>query len=281
MTEPRRAKRAREPKAQAPQLDLRLLNDALSLHARRFYDDELPAGASDRAFTAFDASTLDEYTRLWALSAWQRRTLDEYRSQVGFTEFLMELTTFGASFDILSVAVRVVRDEARHVELCRRLVVALGGSSVIPGAPQWTRSDATRPLLERVLSTTIGSLCIGETLSAALLGATHKVTTLPIAREVTRVLAADESIHSQFGWLLLGALWPHTPAKTRKVMEGEISAILDYAREVCLEGVDEPPPAVRNSAGELLPAERRKVFERALEHDVLRRFSALKIKART
>jgi hypothetical protein len=263
----------------AAQLDLRHSDAALGTFSRRFFDDGLGPELSTAAFAKFDASKLDARTVGWALGAWQARTLDEYRSQVGFTEFLMELTELGSSFDVLSTAVRVVRDETRHVELCKRMVIALGGDAVIPGEPDWVRSQPKVPLLERVLRSTIGSLCIGETLSMALLAATRKVTREPLARATLTVLAADESVHSQFGWRLLAQLWPAAGKKLQRKLIGELIYLFASAHHVVFEG-DDAGPRQRNPFGDLLGAERRATYVKSLEKDVLRRFDALKIPAR-
>ena len=260
-------------------LDLRSADSTLAIFSRRFFDDGLGPLASTAAFARFDSSRFDARTLAWGVSAWQHRTLDEYRSQVGFTEFLNELTELGASFDVLSTAVRVVRDEARHVELCKRMVVALGAEAIIPGEPRFIRSDPDLPLLERVLRSTIGSLCIGETLSMALLAATQKVTKDPLARATVTILAADESVHSQFGWRLLGQLWPITQKKLQRKLVGELEFLLSSAHESVFAG-DPLGARDRNPFGDLLTAERRATFVRSLERDVLRRFDALKIPAR-
>ena len=126
-------------------LNLASADRGLAGAQRRFFDEGLPPTLSAAAFQAFDRARYEPETIAWALEAWQLRTLDEYRSQVGFTELLMELTELGCAFDTLTAAVRVVRDEARHVELCRRLVVALGGTDEIPGEPKWVRSDSREP----------------------------------------------------------------------------------------------------------------------------------------
>jgi len=64
-------------------------------------------------------------------------TLNEYRSQVGFTDLLHAMTRVGLSRDSLQTMERLTRDEVVHVELCRRMVVGLGGSDVISGEPSW------------------------------------------------------------------------------------------------------------------------------------------------
>lgn len=264
-----------------PILHLGAADSGLATNQRRFFDEALPEALHAKSFEAFDPSRYDEDTISWARESWQLRTLDEYRSQVGFTEFLFELTELGCAFDTLTAAVRVVRDEARHVELCRRLVNALGGTDEIPGEPKWVRSDSAEPLRVRALQTLTGSLCIGETLSTALLAATRDVTEDPLAREVVTALTRDESFHSQLGWTLLAQLWPVLNAREKKRVEKRITMDLESAREAVFEGCDfDDTESPRNPFGHLKNAERTKVYEKSLERDVLRRFDKLGIKVK-
>ena len=257
-------------------LNLGSVDRGLSVMQRRFFDEALPASLSAKAFGAFDGGRYDPETLEWARESWQLRTLDEYRSQVGFTEFLLEVTELGCAFDTVTAAVRVVRDEARHVELCRRLVVALGGTDEIPGEPRWVRSDAREPLAVRVVLTITGSLCIGETLSTAILAATRKVTKDRLARDVVTALTRDESFHGQLGWTLLPQLWPVLSVKEQRRVRSRIADDLHTSKELIFEGCEGDDADVpRNPFGHLKNAERHVVFEQALERDVLRRFREL------
>jgi hypothetical protein len=257
-------------------LNLGAANPGLAHAQRRFFDEALPPALSSEAFGKFDGSAYDSDTLTWAKEAWQLRTLDEYRSQVGFSEFLLEVTELGCAFDIITAAVRVVRDEARHVELCRRLVIALGGTDEIPGEPKWVRSDDRETLQVRVVQTLTGSLCIGETISTAILAATRKVTKDPLAKEVVTALTRDESFHGQLGWTLLPQLLPLLSVKEKRRVKARLKDDLQSAHEAVFEGCGhDDSEDVRNPFGHLKNDERKVVFERALEKDVLRRFREL------
>jgi hypothetical protein len=255
-----------------PGLDLSPASSVLGTHARRFYDRELPPQLQTQAFARFDKRRFSREQLTWALHAWRHRALDEYRSLVGLAQYLDELGALGTAFDAVSTAVRVVRDEARHVELCRRMVRALGGTDRIPGTPTWVRSNPKKPLLERVLSTTLGSLCIGETLSVALLAATRDVTKEPLAKATLTVLTADESVHSQLGWTLLPLLWPQAPKALRRQLAASVEPSLAYAQSVALEHGPEARP--RNPFGDLLPSERAATFH-AMASTIRRRMTAI------
>lgn len=272
----RRAPRRKAPASAPPaptRLELASVHPVFAAHQRRFFDESLPPALSARAFTRFDAGTYSPEELRWGREAWQLRTLDEYRSYVGFTEFLENANALGLGFDVLSTAVRTVRDEARHVELCRRLVRALGGTDTIPGEPTWVTTDRSQPRLMQTLQMVIGTLCVGESLSVALLQATRRVASAPLARGVLTVLTQDEAVHSQVGWTLLPLLWPAASATQRRELEGELALVLDYAeRAVFAGGGREAADGPRNPFGELFLSERRAVYAQALEQGVRRRF---------
>lgn len=275
---PARTARAADP-APAPRLELGATHPVFAAHQQRFFDAELPRALSTRGFARWSAAAYDADTLRWGREAWQLRTLDEYRSYVAFAEFLENVNALGLGFDVLATVVRTVRDEARHVEVCRRLVNALGGTDTIPGEPAWVSSDASQPRLVKALQMVMGTLCVGETLSVALLSATRKHAADPLARAVLTVLTRDESVHSQVGWTLLPVLWAAASPAQRRLLEDELAQILDYAeRAVFAGGGREATDGPRNPFGELFLTERQRVYARALEHGVRRRFGAVGVR---
>lgn len=128
------------------------------------------------------------------------RALDEQRSLLAFSELLSALCEAGAPIDVIGSLTRVVRDEARHVDLCGRVVDALGGWPDDAPEPAWVRTDPRQPLSRRILTSVIGSLCIGETLSVAMIAGCRKHASDPVVHEVLTRMLADESFHSRFGW---------------------------------------------------------------------------------
>lgn len=267
-------------------LNLGFTQSALTTFHTRFHDEGLPEGLSSRDFAGFDRGAYDARDCARGARAWQLRALDEYRSQVAFTELLMELTECGFAFDILGTAVRVVRDEARHVELCRRMVETLGGSTKIAQSPTYIRSDRRLPLRVRVLRTLVGSLCIGETISVGLLNGVRNNTPDPLARAVVTCLLADESIHSRFGWSLLPMLLPTLTAAERADLDATLpiylSATVQVVKASAPAAQSENPLACApaNPFGSLPASAREEVFRHSLEHEVLRPFEALGVNAR-
>lgn len=148
---------------------------------------------------SYDAATRERGRRSFIL-----RALDEQRSLLAFSELLTELCEAGAPIDVIGSLTRVVRDEALHVDLCDRVVKALGGWDASAPEPKWVRSDKRLPLQRRILATVLGSLCIGETISVHMIRGVRAHTSDPVVRAVMTRLLADESFHSRFGWWWLG-----------------------------------------------------------------------------
>lgn len=133
------------------------------------------------------------------------RALDEQRSLLAFSELLGELCQAGAPIDVIGSLTRVVRDEAMHVDLCDRVVKALGGWDAETPEPRWVRSDARLPLRRRILVTVLGSLCVGETISVHMIKAVRENASDRVTHDVLTQLLKDESFHSRFGWWWLEA----------------------------------------------------------------------------
>jgi hypothetical protein len=251
-------------------LDLSPAHDTLNRLHRLFQDSSLPGALSAEAFARFDRSTYAPHVLERGCRAWQLRVLDEYRSQVAFSELLMELTELGASFDTLGAAIRVVRDEGRHVELCRRMVVALGGTDQMPGEPQWVRSDPSAALLTRILRTTVGFLCIGETLSAELIIAAQRAATDGLAKAVLGSMAADEALHGRFGWMLLDLLLPHLDEVQRNEIDRRLAPEFKNLEQL-LSSCQTPGPRPSQAFpfGAVSPERGLKIFERCLTQKVI------------
>jgi hypothetical protein len=210
-------------------LDLRPASETLAKHHERFLDETLPEGLRAADFEAFDRSAYPEAVLDIGRRAWSMRALDEYRSLAAFTELLAALSQLGVAVDLLGVGARVVRDEDRHVALCGRMVEALGGTAVLEGEPAWVRGAEGGPRTF-ALSVIVGSLCIGETFSMRVLAAMRAHTIDPLAKRLVDQFAADESVHSRYGWACLEVLTPHLSEREKARIEGWIETSLKASR---------------------------------------------------
>jgi hypothetical protein len=147
----------------------------------------------------------DETAREDGRRTFVHRAVDEQRSLIAFSELLTALCQSGAPIDVIGSLTRVVRDEALHVDLCDRMVRRLGGWPEAAPTPRIVSLPAKWSLEQRVLATILGSLCVGETISVALLARARGNATDPVAHEVLTRMLADESFHSRFGFWWLDA----------------------------------------------------------------------------
>ena len=211
------------------------------------------------------------------------RTLDEQRSLLAFSELLAELCEAGAGIDVIGSLTRVVRDEAAHVELCGRVVLALGGWPAAAPAPSWVRSDRRLPLRQRILRSVIGSLCIGETISVAMIAGVRQHAESPVAHEVLTRMLADESFHSRFGWWWLEEhrLTDGEHAWLERWLPRVLAAVERTARPSPEQLAGETErPHVHSPYGSMSFAEREDAFLRAIDETILPSFERQGIDAR-
>jgi hypothetical protein len=186
-------------------------------HERFTYSDAEPIEWSALRAADYDPRTVARGRKSFVL-----RFLDEQRSMLAFSELLAEMCEAGAPIDVIGSLTRVVRDEARHVEMCGKIVTQLGGWP--DGAPEanWVRSDKRLPLRTRVLRTVVGSLCIGETVSVAMIQGVRKNATDPVVHAALTRMLADESFHSRFGWWWLELEAPRLSPEERSSLDSFI-----------------------------------------------------------
>ena len=185
------------------------------VHERFTYADAEPID-----FGAFRAGDYEPRELARGRKSFVLRFLDEQRSLLAFSELLAEMCEAGAPVDVIGSLTRVVRDEARHVEICGRIVDLMGGWP--EGAPEanWVRSDKRLPLRTRILRTVVGSLCIGETISVAMIQGVRQHATDPVVHASLTRMLADESFHSRFGWWWLELEAPRLTPEERVQLEG-------------------------------------------------------------
>ncbi len=238
----------------------------------RFQAEALPETLSEEAFARFDPSVYSSQTLAWARAAWESRLCDEYRSQVALTLLLADLTQEGFAIDVLGAAIRVVRDEARHVELCRRMVRALGGSDLIDAEVAHVSAEGDTGLT-RVLDLSLGFLCIGETLSARLIAAVRANAKDPLAHAVLTQMLADESIHGQFGWTVLELITPVLSAPQRAAVRRRVPKLLAQMKMAVDESAGDGSST--NPFGALSGKDRTRVFKTCVAKDIRPRLNRL------
>jgi hypothetical protein len=219
----------------------------------------------------------DRETRELGRLAFRARALDEQRSLVAFTELCGELCEAGAPIDVIGSMSRVIRDEALHVDLCDRMVKRLGGWDAEPPQPAWVRSNKKWPVRWRVLGTVLGSLCVGETISVAILRGCRDNAMDPVAHAVLTRMLADESFHARFGFWWLESM---------PLREDELDFATKCVRGVFGSVVRELLPAQTaerayrvSPFGSMSPAERETAVLGAIEKTIVPGFESARIPA--
>ena len=232
------------------------------VHAELVHEDE------EWDTEALPLEAYDPRQRARGRKSFVLRALDEQRSLLAFSELLSEMAEAGAPIDVIGSLARVVRDEARHVDLCGRVVERLGGWPDDAPRAQWVRSDRRAPLRERILKTVVGSLCIGETISVAMLAGVRAEATDPfVSRLLTRMLA-DESFHSRFGWWWLESEAAAITDAERAMLQAWLPKVL-----ASVEASIRPQPSARAYVacpfGSMSPEARGQALDHVLERTIL------------
>jgi len=154
-------------------------------------------------------------------ASWRKLREDERRSVVGASLVAADLARLGAPTEILGAAARLVDDEIRHVEICSRVLDALGAPS-----PEGALPDLTDPLCgaqaveARCARMLLAGFAVGEPMSAACFAAARRRAREPLIRWALTELLRDEARHGPFGiragaWVVRSwtseqrrALWP-------------------------------------------------------------------------
>jgi hypothetical protein len=209
-------------------LDLRPVSRVLGEHHQRFIDEALPEALSRVAFTQFDRSRYDSVVLSRGRAAWQNRVLLQQTSLVVAVRFLGDLVEMGTASDIQGLAVRLVRDRGLHLDLARRMAVALGGKDAIPGSaapPPKVDAEATR----RVIDTVVSTLCVGESVAMKVLVEMGKQTECAIAKEAIQRVAGDAAIHARLGWEMLAVVVSALTKEERAFLAGRLPAAFHTA----------------------------------------------------
>ncbi len=136
------------------------------------------------------------------VAAWRRFCTDERDSVIVATLVTTDLARLGAPAAILGMAARVIEDQVRHVEVCTRVLEALGtDTSSTP--PEGTRvalsGDATEEVESRLARALIARFAVGQSLSAACFATARATAREPLIAWAYTELLRDEARHGAFG----------------------------------------------------------------------------------
>ncbi|MCC7542318.1 MAG: ferritin-like domain-containing protein [Deltaproteobacteria bacterium] len=219
-----------------------------------------------------------------ARRSWVLRTLDEYRSMTAFSELLGELAEMRAEVDVIGCAARVVRDEARHVDLCRQMVEGLGGFRGDEPSPTYVQSDKRLSARSRVLRTMAYSMCVGECISVAMIRGVREGASDARAHATLTVMLADESFHGRFGWWFLEHERPRMTADEVALVERGLPRVFAAVEQSAIGRVSAASKGSRpfpsTPFGSMSPETRAAAFDRAIHEVIVPSFERLGFGAR-
>lgn len=164
-------------------------------HALGLQDNAYPWDSLDP--TRYPALLVERARRSWTETA-----LSEYEVLAALGQLLTAFTQARVPLDFTSQAARFAAQEVRHVELCARVAMQLGGGAplrfspdkiVVHLDPQLTSLQQSNELVVRVL-------CVGEALSLPLLRLSMQSASHPLTKAVLTQIVRDEAAHAQLGW---------------------------------------------------------------------------------
>jgi hypothetical protein len=163
---------------------------------------------------AFDPNRYPAALLARAAAAWLGLCQDERDSVIAATTVTTDLARLGAPPAILGMAARVIEDEVRHVEVCMRVLGALGANTTATPA-QGTRitadadhampgdddneGDERRAIEVRLARALIARFAVGQSLSAACFATARATAREPLIAWAYTELLRDEARHGAFG----------------------------------------------------------------------------------
>jgi hypothetical protein len=163
---------------------------------------------------AFDLNRYPPALVARAAAAWLGLCQDERESVIAATTVTTDLARLGAPPAILGMAARVIEDEVRHVEVCLRVLGALGANTSATPA-QGTRiardtdtaaatdedddGDPRGAIEVRLARALIARFAVGQSLSAACFATARATAREPLIAWAYTELLRDEARHGAFG----------------------------------------------------------------------------------
>lgn len=146
--------------------------------------------------------------------AWSARVVDEHRSVACFSELLMLLAQVQAPAAALVAVQRLIADELRHTQLCRRVARWFGQDGPIEmEAADLTIPGTDDPPAGRALEMVVRELVVAEAESVLAFKAYRDATTDPAVTQVLQILLQDEARHAATGRHLATLLAKTLPAE--------------------------------------------------------------------
>jgi hypothetical protein len=214
-----------------------------------------------------------------AAAAWQARATQEYTSLALFTQLASQVHVLGLPLDWSGAFARMIGDEVRHTELAARMTELLGGAPAKVDAATLHLPVHAKALRAHVRGAIVAAFCIGETLSGRFFRRCLRAATVPVAKDVVRVICDDETFHGRFGWEAAALLMRDDRTRTfkdeRDTLAGQLPELFAHYRTLCMASREpawafsepEAPPAP--NFGTLTDAGYARQFWEGMRDDVV------------
>jgi len=210
---------------------------------------------------AFDPNRYPAALLARAAAAWLGLCQDERDSVIAATTVTTDLARLGAPPAILGMAARVIEDEVRHVEVCMRVLGALGANTTatpaqgtritadaddgVPGGDD-DNGDGRRAIEVRLARALIARFAVGQSLSAACFATARATAREPLIAWAYTELLRDEARHGAFGarageWVIRH--W--TPAQRQTLWSECLREMQTFEQRVGGPVINVPPIAAR------------------------------------
>jgi hypothetical protein len=225
-------------------------------------------------WSQFDRSKYPAPALALACKAQTMLATGEYEAVDIFSRIAAALAINGAPIDLVTAATHVASDEIRHADYAFRMAALLGGTDdVIIDVRSRRAEDRWGNTLD--LSTLdlmmIEIPAVGEALACALIGASRKRATDPVAHALYTSILGDEVHHTRLGWYYLAWRAPQWSAAERQ-------RAADCAGEVVIQverrfwwGRDAPAGSRKaaRALGVLESEGQRKVIRQIMEDEIV------------
>jgi hypothetical protein len=187
--------------------------------------EQLLHGAPLAEDDALRTLTVGERRQLGEL--WRRRSENELRTSLVFSQLDAELRSFGAPAEVLALSARAIDDEAFHAELCRLMAELYLGRHItlsIVAEPPPPTFPICSTRVQRALFAALHS-SVNETLAITYLAACVAEAQSEPARRVLKAILSDEVRHARIGWAVLAS--PRLNPQDRETIAAFVPALLD------------------------------------------------------
>jgi len=248
--------------------ELEWLGGVAERHFRRVRPD-----TDDLPWGTLDLGALRPAVRARAREMWTTMAHHEYATAIHMAQLLQLLLIGSAPLDLIGMASEFVADELRHVELCARLAMELGGATPVAVDHEATPCRFAPGLSPRQRATEamIRISCVGESFSAPMLVGAMRAATHPLPRAALETIVREEAPHGRLGWLYLDWLGPELDPAERARLAGVATEQLRAFAPLWTPRERAPVPGLDElrTLGWIEPARYRDAARRAALDDVV------------